>query len=57
MRQALDFLRGFGRALHAENDHVLREPLPQRWIDLIRYLNEKERQEEEQRRRPFEFKP
>jgi hypothetical protein len=31
------------KVLRATNDDIDREPLPQRWIDLIRYLDEKER--------------
>lgn len=50
MMKSADILRGIGRALHNANDHILQEPLPQRWVDLIRFLNEKERKEEEQRR-------
>ena len=30
------------KALHAQYDDAVREPLPQRWVDLIRYLNEKD---------------
>jgi hypothetical protein len=42
MWQAQEFMRRVGRALRT-NDDVAREPLPERWIDLIRYLDEKER--------------
>ena len=28
------------KALHMQYEGTVREPLPQRWIDLIRYLNE-----------------
>jgi hypothetical protein len=31
------------KGLHAHFDDVSKEVLPQRWIDLIRYLDEKER--------------
>jgi hypothetical protein len=40
-------LRGIGKVLRTENDAVTREPLPQRWVDLIRHLNEREQQEAE----------
>ena len=32
-----------GRALRAQFDEILHEPLPNRWVDLINYLNEKEK--------------
>jgi hypothetical protein len=31
--------------LRDQFDQVVREPLPQRWVDLIKRLNEQERQE------------
>ena len=31
-----------GKALHVQFDSVAKEPLPERWVDLINYLNEKE---------------
>jgi hypothetical protein len=31
------------KALHAHFDSVVSEPLPERWVDLIKYLNERER--------------
>jgi hypothetical protein len=34
-----------GKALHAQYDQVASQPLPERWIDLIRYLDEKERRQ------------
>jgi len=34
-------------ALHAQYDAILREPLPDRWVDLIHRLNERERPERE----------
>jgi hypothetical protein len=33
--------------LHAHFDAVVHEPLPQRWIDLINYLNAKEKAQTE----------
>lgn len=32
-----------GKVLHDQLDDVLREPLPDRWVDLIHFLNAKER--------------
>ena len=29
-------------ALHVQFDSIAKEPLPERWVDLINYLNEKE---------------
>jgi hypothetical protein len=36
-------LRRLGKAFHLYADDIAREPLPQRWVDLIRYLDEQER--------------
>jgi hypothetical protein len=36
-------LSRIGKALHAQHDDTAREPLPERWVDLIKYLDEKER--------------
>jgi hypothetical protein len=33
---------GIGKALHAYFGDIAKEPLPERWVDLINYLNEKE---------------
>lgn len=35
------------KRLRAEGDGVAQEPLPDRWIDLVRYLDEKERRADE----------
>jgi len=44
MPQAQNFFRKhISKALHAQHDETVREPLPQRWVDLINYLNERER--------------
>jgi hypothetical protein len=40
-------LRSISKALHAHYDHIEKEPLPQRWVDLIRYLDEKEQRTRE----------
>ena len=43
MRRARNFIfRHLGKALR-DRDEVTTEPLPQRWVDLIHYLDEKER--------------
>jgi hypothetical protein len=31
-----------GKALHVQFDTVAKEPLPERWVDLINYLNARE---------------
>ena len=36
-----------GRALRAQFDEILHEPLPNRWVDLINYLNDKEKRRRE----------
>ena len=56
MWQAQEFMRRIGTVLRIKDD--AHEPLPERWIDLIHHLNEKEwreervRQREAQRRQP-----
>ena len=58
MRQVLSvlemhsILERLGKALHDRNDALTREHLPERWVDLIRHLDEKERQSEAPRRKP-----
>ncbi len=39
-----------GKVLHDQLDDVVREPLPHRWVDLIHFLNAKERGEPDRRR-------
>ena len=34
-----------GKVLHDQLDDVVREPLPHRWVDMIHFLNAKERDE------------
>ena len=41
------FIGVISKALRANYDEVAKEPLPQRWVDLIHYLNEHERAEAE----------
>lgn len=36
-----------GKMLHEQLEDIAREPLPDRWTDLINYLNEKERAQHE----------
>ena len=36
-------LKSISRAFHLRNDDIVNEPLPERWVDLIKYLNEKDR--------------
>ena len=60
MWQAQEFMRRVGRTLRTQDDDFTHEPLPERWVDLICYLDEKERQQsaaqqpetEQQLRRP-----
>ena len=35
--------RRIGGLMREQYDEVCREPLPERWVDLIKYLNERER--------------
>jgi len=49
MWQAQEFLRRIGTVLRVKNDDFARDPLPERWVDLIRYLDEKERMQAEAR--------
>jgi hypothetical protein len=44
MQQApTSFLNLVTKALRANFDDVTNQPLPQRWVDLIHHLNERER--------------
>jgi hypothetical protein len=36
-----------GKILHEQFEDIAREPLPERWVDLINYLNDKERAQRE----------
>jgi hypothetical protein len=42
-------LRRLGKAFHLYGDDIAHEPLPRRWVDLIRYLDEQERKSLERR--------
>jgi hypothetical protein len=48
MRQGhASFLERISKALHVHYDNTVKEPLPERWIDLIQYLDEEERKRSE----------
>jgi hypothetical protein len=47
MLQAQEFMRRVGEVLRTQNDGFTNAPLPERWVDLIHYLNEKERRRSE----------
>ena len=34
---------GIGKRLRGQDEDITHEPLPRRWVDLIRYLDEQER--------------
>jgi hypothetical protein len=36
-------LRRLGKVLHVGTEDITHEPLPQRWVELIHYLDEQER--------------
>ena len=40
-------LRRLGKTFHLYGDDIAHEPLPRRWVDLIRYLDEQERKSSE----------
>ena len=40
-------LQHISRRLREQYAQIAEEPLPERWVDLIRYLNERERTEAE----------
>jgi hypothetical protein len=43
--QAHEFMRRIGTMLRTTNDDFTHAPLPERWVDLIHYLDAKERRE------------
>ena len=45
------FLELISKALRADYNQVANEPLPERWVDLIHHLNERERAEADRHRR------
>jgi hypothetical protein len=44
-QERVSFLERLGKMLHVQYDEVVNEPLPQRWVDLIHYLNTKEQEQ------------
>ena len=59
MAVQIELLKAIGRSLRGRDEDIAREPLPQRWVDLILYLDEQERKREQRsqaetkaRRRP-----
>ena len=38
-------LQCIGKVLRVQSDEMAHEPLPNRWVDLINYLNEKEKRQ------------
>jgi hypothetical protein len=43
MRFQETVLERLGKALHARMDDITHEPVPRRWVELILFLEEKER--------------
>jgi hypothetical protein len=41
-----------GKALNVRLDAFTHEPLPQRWVELIRHLNERERKQSDRQPEP-----
>ncbi len=42
---APEFMRRIGTVLRVKDYVITHEPLPERWVDMIHYLDEKERRE------------
>jgi hypothetical protein len=42
LRERFSMLKVVGQAFRARDDNLLRAPWPERWVELIRYLNENE---------------
>ena len=47
---APEFMRRIGTVLRVKDDDLTHEPLPERWVDMIHYLDEKERGEKARER-------
>jgi hypothetical protein len=45
-------IREIGKRLRHQSNDITNEPLPTRWVDLIHYLNEKDREQSEERDQP-----
>ena len=52
MRKKDTTIEEIGKGLRRRSDEITREPLPRRWVDLIRRLNEKERESEQVQGQP-----
>ena len=50
MWQAHELMRRIGTVLRVKDADFAREPLPERWVELIHYLDEKERREKARER-------
>ena len=44
-----NWIRLIGKHLRAQSDDLTRDELPRRWVDLIRFLDERERKRDAQR--------
>ena len=56
MWQAQELARSVGKVLRGKYDDATQEQLPERWVELIHYLNEKERREERARQRKAQLR-
>jgi len=45
MQQHSSLLERISKAMRRQFDAIAREPLPERWVDLIKHLNEQERRQ------------
>ena len=50
MRFQETIIERLGKALHRRLDDITQEPLPRRWVELIKQLNEHERDAKNRRR-------
>jgi len=44
-----NWMRLFGKHLRGESEDLTRDELPRRWVDLIHFLDERERKRDAQR--------
>jgi hypothetical protein len=51
-RKKDETIEEIGKGLRRDSEAITREPLPQRWVDLIHHLNEQERKQSEARGQP-----
>ena len=47
MEEDRSVLKPVGEALHVYFNSIVKEPLPKRWVDLINWLNDQEREQAE----------